>query len=112
MKRLAERNLESGIASWKQWWSKKYNLPTNHELFQTSTLAELHLDYFEDLVVRRREILNRLDDEDEEIETKEREDLYDQLNILNKAMGYPEQAQDELVDQWERELAEGKIPDV
>ena len=112
LKRLAEQNLESGVAGWKRWWTQKYNLPTNHELFQTSTMAELHLEYFEDLVVRRREILDQLDDEDEQIETKERDAMYEVLNRINRALGYEEESQDDLINQWERDLAEGRIPDL
>lgn len=75
-------------------------------------MAELHLEYFEDLVVRRREILDRLDDEDEQIETKERDAMYDTVNRINRVLGYEEESQDELIDKWERDLAEGRMPDM
>lgn len=39
------------LESLERWWSRKYRLPSNHELFQTRTifdlLVEWELDYFE-----------------------------------------------------------------
>ncbi len=97
---------------WRRWWCEKHKLPANHELVQTMTVAGIQLEYFEDLVFRRQEIQERLDDEDEDIETEEQEALFKQLNKINKALGHDEAVQDELIDKWERELAEGRMPDL
>lgn len=110
LKRLAKKNLETGLARLKRWWIRKYNLPPNHELFQKQSIAELNLEEFEDAYARREEILEELESPD--LEMERRGQLFDVLNKLNKFLDLPEEIQDELIDKWERELAEGKVPDL
>lgn len=110
MKRKAEENLETGFAQLRRWWSKKYNLPPNHELFESQSVAELNLEFFEELMVRRKEVLDEL--ADEEIRSPDVSQLFKTLNIINKALGLKEEFQDDLVEEWERDLALGKIPDL
>lgn len=73
-----------------RWWSQKYSLPSNHELFQQETpiywLTEYYVDYFEKnpLEVHRTE----------------------DGNIQFTDTG------DSMVDRWEEQLAAGELPDL
>ena len=103
----AKAKIDSGKSTMSRWWSRKYNLPPNHELFLERTLGDLHQEMIEDLLLRQDELRKRVDDgEDEE------GDLFRELNEVNKALGEDEDIQDVLWDKWERELAEGKVPDL
>lgn len=73
-------------------------------------MAELQLEMFEGMAYEREELLERLDGDDNE--GKMRDAMFDKLNALNKLLGYEEMFQDPLIDKWERELEEGKIPDL
>jgi hypothetical protein len=72
----------------KRWWEDKYHLPSNHELFQTSTYFDLLIGFWEDQFYK-----NPL----EVYRTKEGEVQFVKTG-------------DEFIDKWEQELAEGKIP--
>ena len=91
----------------KQWWRDKYNLPTNHELFQTSTWTELQMEMFQDLARRREELRQHLEDQ-----AYDSSKTIEAINSINEVFGDPREVWDPLVDKWERELAEGKIPDL
>jgi len=73
-----------------RWWSRKYKLPWNHELFQERTpislLAEYYLDFYEEhpLEVHRQA--------DGEIQLKD--------------------TGDKLIDKWEEKIAQGHEPDL
>lgn len=110
LKWKAERNLENGLTQLRRWWSKKYKLPPNHDLFENQSVAEINLEFFEDLMAQRREVLEELDDE--ETRSEQAEVLFRQLNAINKALGFPEEVQDDLIDEWERELEAGRVPDL
>ena len=73
----------------RRWWQEKYRLPSNHELFQTSTVWELLVDFWEDYF--HNNSLEAYRNEDGQIQFVE--------------------TGDELIDKWEQELAEGKTPD-
>lgn len=73
----------------RRWWQEKYRLPSNHELFQTSTVWELLVDFWEDYF--HKNSLEAYRNEDGQIQFVE--------------------TGDELIDKWEKELAEGKTPD-
>ena len=68
----------------KDWWSAKFNLPTNHPLLLELTFEELALDYFVDLFKRdeeeygkfEMELMGRHIDSDEEWLMKEMGDEY------------------------------------
>lgn len=107
LKRRAKENLENGVAALKRWWSKKYELPPNHPLFLEQSMANLQQERFEDLYTRRQEI-------EMEMERGEgdHEEHLKHLSLIAKALGEAAYVHDPLVDQWERELLEGKIPDL
>jgi len=110
VRRRAEREVESGLASLKRWWSSKYKLPPNHTLFLEQSVAELNQEMIEDLLVRKRDLIAALGDEDQPI--KEQQELSRQLRGVLTALGDPVETGDELVDQWERDLEEGRVPDL
>ncbi len=71
-----------------KWWTKKYNLPWNHDLFQDRTLfdlmVEFQLDYFEK----------------NPLEVHRNEDGHIQFKNTG----------DELIDKWEEQIARGETP--
>jgi hypothetical protein len=73
-----------------RWWQRKYNLPSNHELFQKETLfywlVEYFLDYFE------KNPLETYRTADGEIQFTD--------------------TGDSLIDKWEEIIAEGGEPDL
>lgn len=79
-------------------------------MFVGQTAAELQLEMFEDLLSQREEILEQLD---AVTEAQERGNLRERLHGINKVFGYAlDQGQDDLIDEWERDLAEGRVPDL
>lgn len=84
-------------------------MPPNHELFESQSIAELHLEFFEDMYAQRDEVISLLESDEKHID---HEKLYKQLNAINKALDLPEIAADPLIDKWEKELAEGLEPDL
>ena len=87
----------------------KYKLPANHELFQNQSYAELTQEMYEDLYARRLEFEDMLSSGDKDVD---RDKVTEQLNALNVALGEEAYVGDTLVDQWEKDLAEGRMPDL
>lgn len=71
-------------------------------------MAELSLEMYEDMLLRREEIMEQL----ETANSKVSSGLYEQLNSINVALGESPVVQDELVERWERELEQGIMPDL
>lgn len=71
-------------------------------------MAELSLEMYEDMLLRREEIMEQL----ETANSKVSSGLYEQLNSINVALGEAPVVQDELVERWERELEQGIMPDL
>lgn len=87
----------------------RYKLPTSHELFQTSTIAELVQEQFEDLYEEKRELEARLPEAD----GKEHTAITRRLQEINEALeGQSAISEDELADYWEAEAAAGREPDL
>ncbi len=104
----AKRIVDSGKNAVARWWSKKYNLPSNHELFLERTLGDLHQEMVEDLLVEKLSLEKRIVDGEDS-----GGHLFHDLNEVNKALGETgSDTGDELWDKWEQEIAEGKIPDL
>ncbi len=72
-----------------QWWEKKYQLPSNHNLFQERTLESLLTEFWADVYAKNPLEAHR--QEDGEIQLKNTGDPY--------------------IDKWEEELAQGLVPD-
>lgn len=111
LKQKAKEEVESGLAKLKNWWVGKYKLPWNHELFQSRSIGGLNLEMYEDLYLRKEE----LEDELENASGKEYTEISKRLNAIYRALdtdndeGYED---DPLIAKWERELEEGKAPDL
>lgn len=73
-------------------------------------MAELNLEFFEELMAQRKEILEELNDEDTRSEDVDR--LFKALNSINKVLGLPEEVRDDLIEEWERDLEAGRTPDL
>jgi hypothetical protein len=98
------------LARLKRWWSRKYNRPPNDPMFVSQTEPELRLEMFEDLLVQREEILDKLE---EAGDLRERADLHERLQEINKVFDYKtDMGEDDLIDEWERDLEEGRVPDL
>lgn len=78
------------VQSLARWWSKKYRLPSNHELFQNSDIYELCVEFWVDKY------------ESKPIESYRN----DKGEIQFTDTG------DDLVDRWEQQIADGEIPDL
>jgi hypothetical protein len=120
LKEKAKENVESGFSTLKRWWSDKYNLPPNHTLFLGQSKAALMLELYEDLHQRKKEITRDLESANTRMEERVR--LGEALRGVNAILegdgkedddpNAPVVTGDPLVDRWERELAEGKTPDL
>lgn len=86
---------------------EKYKLPPSHVLFQNQSIAELNMEMYEDLYVRKADIESDLDKD-----VTDKQPLLEQLAALNTALGEEAAVVDPLADKWERELAAGRIPDL
>lgn len=85
-------------------------MPTNHELFLSQTEAELYQEMTEDMLFSRQEIRAQLENEDTPI--ADRSNLWKRLHALDRALGNPTESQDPLIDEWERDLEEGRMPNL
>lgn len=81
-------------------------MPPNHELFTSLSYAEHTQGMYEDLMFRRDEIERNLEEGDGDSKM-----LMKQLAIVNRVLG-DEKEEDDLFDQWERDLEEGRVPDL
>lgn len=72
----------------ERWWRQKYKLPSNHELFTSRTIIDLLVEFWEDIFI--------------ENPTK----------MLQAADGTFTETGDELIDKWERQIAQGEMPDL
>jgi hypothetical protein len=84
----------------------KYKRPPNDELFQTRSWAEWQIEMYEDLYVRRNELKEQM--ESGEVDHKKALRV---LTAIESLLG-ESATQDTLVDQWEKDLEEGRLPDL
>ncbi|NJL53733.1 hypothetical protein HC928_00410 [bacterium] len=73
-----------------RWWSKKYRLPWNHDLFQDRTVFDLMVEFYLDKI------------EEKPLEAYRN----DKGEIQFTDTG------DALVDRWEQQIAEGGVPNL
>ena len=113
LRKEATSNVESGMAGLRRWWSRKYKLPPNHELFTSQNMGDLNLEMFEDWILRRKELEKLLAENSYSYSAEQVKEMEREINELGKALGedYIEY-KDELIDKWERELEDGLIPDL
>jgi len=91
----------------KRWWVGKYNLPANHALFLDRPLPEWSQEMYEDLFAQRDAIERDLKEGG-----GDSEQLLQSLARINKALEEADYIEDDLVDQWERDLEAGREPDL
>ena len=104
----AKKNLDKGLTQIKRWWTERYKLPPNHELFMCQSVAEVTQDMYEDLLFQKEEVEQDL----ENARGGSADVLLNRLNAINRVLGLECQVQDDLFDQWERDLEEGRVPDL
>lgn len=92
----------------KHWWAGKYKLPPNHPLFEKQSVAELVLEQYEDLYYQRAELEASL----EVLSGDALREAERRIVEIGKSLGEKVEDGDDLIDKWERELAEGKIPNL
>ncbi len=63
---------------------------------------------YEDLIVRRDELLSSLEGQG----TKDRVAIMSQLTQLNRMLEDEEFVEDALIDEWERQIEAGEVPDL
>ena len=91
----------------KRWWIKKYGLPSTHPAFLNTNLSEMQLEMLQDLLSRRRELREALDEKGANVDS-----IMKQINSINEVFNDKVEYIDPLIDKWDRELAEGKIPNL
>ena len=116
LKRKAEAAVASGIHAVERWWSSKYNIPANHELFQKQKPAALVLEMLEDLHQRRDDLRDELKHTKDLIT---RAKVSAQLAEIDRLLSHGKALKDKLVltgdplvDEWERDLYEGRMPNL
>ena len=112
IKRTAKENMETGLAVLKRWWTNKYKLPPNHDLFLDQSESDLSLEMFEDWMLRKRDLEATLTDRADMLSSEQSREMQRELDGINEALGESAFVVDDLIDKWERELNEGKTPDL
>lgn len=107
LKATARENLRSGNERVRRWWCDKYKRPPNHPLFVGRSYADWTVEMVEDLLERRDEIEQQIKDG---LLPASKGDLI--LQRIAEALGEETEGGDALFDQWERDIAEGRIPDL
>jgi hypothetical protein len=106
LRRKAKKNVHTNDYMIRKWWVEKYKRPTNDRLFMTRSWAEWQIEMFEDMYSERERIADRFRDGD--IDSKVAMPALAALNnVLDDSVSI-----DPLADKWERELAEGKLPNL
>lgn len=113
IKRQAKRIVETGDLEVRRWWSNKYNRPHNDPLFSSrpihAWISEMYVDVYE----RVQGLETLLEDPD--MRQEERRNTSQRLRKLYRLLGEDEDkaiGEDPLIDKWEKEMLEGKTPDL
>lgn len=93
----------------QRWWREKYKLPTTHDLFQTQSVPELLLEWYEDLYVEYDELTDLVGEMDGNLGPAMR-----RLEQIQGALGLSDGVLtgDPLVDYWEAQIRRGEVPDL
>jgi hypothetical protein len=104
----AEQAVTAGTVRLRQWWTGKYRLPANHELFLSRTVSDLQQEQLEDVLQERQDLLAAL--EDSSLSAGARARVSSRLTALSRALGL--QTGDDLVEFWDAEARAGRVPDL
>lgn len=109
LKALAKENVQTTLGYLRKWWVQKYSLPPYHELFESRSIPELLLEWYEDLYDEKTTLERQL-----ETEKGESGNIRNRLNeVLSILEGGPNRKTgDRLIDYWEDQLARGEEPDL
>ena len=107
-RKRAKDKWKSGEVALDRWWSKKYSLPPNHELFLNRTRSSLEEEWLMDLMDRREELELEL-----KAKPKNAAAIKKQIVEIDKALGSTTEVEDkdDLLDRWEEQIARGERPD-
>lgn len=95
----------------ERWWSQKYKLPPNDPRFRTATPGALFREMLEDYAAKREELREAL-----AAGRGDRNEILKALTSIDQVLGYrkPEDGEtsgDDLVDEWDKALEAGVIPE-
>jgi hypothetical protein len=107
LKDIAKYRITKGIGRLEHWWSSKYNLPPNHHLFLERSIGSLNVEMYIELFLKKEELELDL----ENASGKEYSDILNRLRRVNGALG-ESFSEDPLIDKWEKEISEGKLPNL
>jgi len=111
LKKIALRKIDDGIARIENWWTSKYKLPPNHELFMNRSVASLHIEMLKDLLLKKEQLEKDL----KKATGAEFAELTNQLTSIDRALNDEvdsDLSEDPLIDKWEKELLEGITPNL
>ena len=100
------------MAGLKRWWSKKYKLPPNHDLFLSQCEGDLNLEMYEDWMLRKQELEDLIMNQADSFAQDQLRSMQRELSNLNEALGEEDFVEDDLIDKWERDLEAGRVPDL
>lgn len=103
----AKRRLDTGEGRLERWWTRKYKRPPNHPLFLSRSIASLMREFYEDLWDERADLERLLETPD-----SDQGAIRARLAVVCEALGEKASASDTLIEEWERELAAGRVPDL
>lgn len=85
-------------------------MPSTSPLFERQTPADLELEMYVDLLAAREDLLEQLE---HVRDPREHAQLHERLAGIARVFGeQADSGSDPLVDEWERDLAEGRVPDL
>jgi hypothetical protein len=94
----------------RRWWVSKYTRPSNDPLFQDRCWVEWQIEMYEDLYVRRNELKEQMAESDSHVDHAKATQALAAIDaLLGEGSG---ETEDALVDQWERDLDAGIVPDL
>lgn len=89
---------------------RKYGLPTSHPAFQNALPADVLLEFFEDAWEEKHALEEAREKRGSHFGEYDRRRLSELEKLLGLTNG--ETSEDALADKWDREIAEGKIPNL
>jgi hypothetical protein len=92
----------------RRWWTRKYKLPPTSPLFLEQRFANLLQEFFEDLW-GEYEVLKEVIDKEGRLEPLDHARL---IELENALLDATTELHDPLIEKWERELREGRVPDL